>query len=874
VILYECLTGRPPFRGTTPLETLEQVRIREPDSPSSLDRQIPRDLATICLKCLRKQPEQRYSSAHELGMDLGRFLRGEPVAALPIGVTERLRKWVRRLPAFAGLLTATVLLLVVGGVGAGLQFQQLAASREHRNQTDRDVRGILKPARGALSDAWQAQDLAQLTVALEEGNRAVDVANSGAASEVVRQEALAFRTDAGERLERAKRIGVLLEAVMDVPGTREFSSNQQDTRGRLIALNRSSADEQYAAAFRRWGLDVDRTPEAQVVERLGTELDVVKHKVIVALDGWMIECRLHRQEAESRRLFRIANRLDQSDPRRQLRALLIGELPPSGNARRRVLEARQEIVLSKEPPLTIILLAQAYMAVGDPAAAEDVLRQAIMAQPGDVALLVSVANLLEHKGPSRLEEAIGYYRSARAVDHNFGLALSMALCRAGRAKHGEEVLLELIRQHPDNPSCWDDLGYALAEQSRFAEAEAAVRKAIILDPDYANAQNSLGNTLYLQKQYAEAEAAYRKAIVLAPDDPAAYSNLGAVLNVLGRHVEAEAAARKAVDLKPDCTSAYNDLGVALQGQKQYAAAEKAFMKAIALGPNLADFHANLGSVLVDRKKYAAAEAALTKAIALQPTSDEYAHLGISLTSQQKHAQAEAAFQKAIALQPDSSKARFYLGFELIQQARFQEAAATLKEADSLLPAKNPIREQLHELQQECQRNLNLLARLPAILRGTDKPMSAIEQSDLVELCARKKLYAAAAHFYADALRDPKLKADVEEPRYDAACAAAHAGCGQGDDANTTNDKDRTRLRRQAFDWLREDLAAQAKELNNTTAPPSDTQVQRLRNWQIDPDLDCVRNTDALIRLPDEERHRWQSLWSDVDALLRRVGGAE
>jgi serine/threonine-protein kinase len=113
-ILYECLTGRPPFHGTTPLETLEQVRTQEPASPSSLNWQIPRDLETICLKCLRKQPEQRFSSAHELGMHLGRFLRGERVAARSIGAAERLRKWVRRRPAFAGLLAAMALLAAAG----------------------------------------------------------------------------------------------------------------------------------------------------------------------------------------------------------------------------------------------------------------------------------------------------------------------------------------------------------------------------------------------------------------------------------------------------------------------------------------------------------------------------------------------------------------------------------------------------------------------------------------------------------------------------------------------------------------------------------------------------------------------------------------
>src|SRR5262249_13544365 len=134
--LYECLTGRPPFQGTTPLDTLEQVRNREPASPSSLNRQIPRDLETICLKCLRRQPEQRYSSAHELGTDLGRFLRGEPVAARPIGVVERLRKWARRRPAVAGLLAAIVLL-----AAAGLWLVQQRAQRhaELRHEVGADL---------------------------------------------------------------------------------------------------------------------------------------------------------------------------------------------------------------------------------------------------------------------------------------------------------------------------------------------------------------------------------------------------------------------------------------------------------------------------------------------------------------------------------------------------------------------------------------------------------------------------------------------------------------------------------------------------------------------------------------------------------------
>jgi hypothetical protein len=129
-ILYECLTGRPPFTGATPLETLEQVRSREPAAPSSRNRQTPRDLETICLKCLRKQPERRYSSAQELADDLGRFVRGEPVAARPVGRLERVAKWMRRNPAVA-CLWAVAALALVAGTGVSLLFGALARQKAH-----------------------------------------------------------------------------------------------------------------------------------------------------------------------------------------------------------------------------------------------------------------------------------------------------------------------------------------------------------------------------------------------------------------------------------------------------------------------------------------------------------------------------------------------------------------------------------------------------------------------------------------------------------------------------------------------------------------------------------------------------------------------
>jgi serine/threonine-protein kinase len=116
-ILYECLSGRPPFQGRTVVETLDQVRTQEPEPPSRLQPRVPLDLETICLKCLHKEPEKRYASAAELADDLVRYERGEPITARPVGNIERFVRWCRRNAGWAAMWDgiAAFLILMAGG---------------------------------------------------------------------------------------------------------------------------------------------------------------------------------------------------------------------------------------------------------------------------------------------------------------------------------------------------------------------------------------------------------------------------------------------------------------------------------------------------------------------------------------------------------------------------------------------------------------------------------------------------------------------------------------------------------------------------------------------------------------------------------------
>jgi hypothetical protein len=160
-ILYELLTGRPPFRGDTVLETVLQVQSAEPVSPSRLQPRCPRDLVTICLKCMAKSPRQRYATAAELADDLRRFLNGQPIKARPVGPFRQALKWTRRQPVAAGL---GALLLLAVGVGALVGSWFWWQAEEGWNRAE----AALENERSAQADRLATVDRYQVALAHRE----------------------------------------------------------------------------------------------------------------------------------------------------------------------------------------------------------------------------------------------------------------------------------------------------------------------------------------------------------------------------------------------------------------------------------------------------------------------------------------------------------------------------------------------------------------------------------------------------------------------------------------------------------------------------------------------------------------------------------
>jgi Flp pilus assembly protein TadD len=303
-----------------------------------------------------------------------------------------------------------------------------------------------------------------------------------------------------------------------------------------------------------------------------------------------------------------------------------------------------------------------------------------------------------------------------------------------------------------------------------------------------------------------------------------------------RREEALGFLRVAVAVKPDSPGAHRNLGVVLKEQGKREEAEKECRRALHLKEDFPRAHNTLGTVLAEQGKWA---------------------------------EAEKEYRRALQLKEDYPAAHTNLGVLLAHQGKFGEAILSLKRALELFAPDDSRRTQVQKSLSRYQHLQELDEKLPAIL-NSEGEAKAPEKVEFADLCRYKGRYSVAVRFYEEAFaKEPKLAADLAAwHRYNAACAAALAGCGKGEDANL-DDKERARLRQQARDWLTADLAIWTKKADGDAKAHEQVQ-QTLQQWQADADLAGIRDPEALAKLPKEERDACRKLWAEVEAVRKKV----
>jgi serine/threonine-protein kinase len=805
-VLYECLTGRPPFKAETPLETMAQLVAEEPVPPSQLNANVPRDLETICLKCLRKEPPQRYPSALALADDVRRFLNGQPIVARPVGRFERAVKWARRRPAVA-LLVGALLVMLGAAAGAGVWLRQQEANRQAaKAQREGQALEALETALRRTDDLRREERWPEALLVLTDASPHLAEANSPGLEERFRQTQSDFR------------IADILQQVRESDPLTSY--NEVDYQQRA---------KEYQTAFDEVGLTI--ADDAQpVVDYIRASL--IGDQLVAAVEDRAFVAFMVRDDPLVERLLKIARLADAGSPwRDRFRD------PSIWRNRAQLQELAAAAFTSVPPPSEhqLALLGLLLRQTGAQGSCTHLLGEACRRQPKNfwVHREMGFALLKEWRN----WEAIAYYRAALAIRPDSAAVherLGMGLSRANRS---DEALAAYRRatELSNNISFRRFLVNALADSGYWKEAEEECRRTRGIDSQRIHPYFDLGNVLVKHERYEDAVVMYRRATENRADSVYLYEAFGKALAQTGRHEEAIAPLRKVAESSPANATAPQMLAHELAAVGRWEEAVTVLQAAAARWPNAFVFPFELGKLLRSHGKPEEATKVLRPVVTQSP-------------------QLEFLWEE--------------LADSLLDQGRFAEARATVESHLARRMADVPRRAQRRRLDL-CNAMLAVEANLPAILAGKEQPADVPTQHALAEWCLKhKRLTATAADFYASALAtQPSLADDMEaRNRQHAARAAALAGCGVGADAAQLDDRRRAELRKKALDWLTAEYNAWSER--RRLGKPQDrwVAVKAVGAWQVDEDLAGVRDEQALTRLSADERQDWQALWAKVASL--------
>ena len=440
----------------------------DPVPPSRLNAKVPRDLETICLKCLEKNPQQRYATAAELADDLERFNRHEPIHARAITPAERAMRWVRRNPLQSALaVTAIILLGVI--VGNTIQERRLAAQR--------------RAEKARLYDRY------------ESGIELVQEERFGEAMAILGKLGDGGNEDLRKRIDQTLADLKLVEELDSVGIGRSFVTRGRDDTQQLRQL----AARKYAALFAQSGLRGARDKRETVANRI-SQSDI-KGVLVAALDDWAV---CEPDEDQRNWLLDVARRTDPdshqwSDQSRN---------PAVWNDRDKLLQIAST-AMNDETSVHLL------RAVGDRLALAGLdsipyFKQMQQKHTDSFIANFSLANALRLKDPV---ESVRFYQASLAIRPTAAPAannLAVALTESGRTDEAVDLFRRALELDSESSRVHYNLGLTLKSIGRIQEAIGEFQQVNALEPDFVDAFGTLGRTLFEEHRHADAMPALRR----------------------------------------------------------------------------------------------------------------------------------------------------------------------------------------------------------------------------------------------------------------------------------------------------------------------------------------------------------------------------